>query len=99
MALCALILHNSFFKSHNYKVQKVKTFKWTIAIEKKEQSLTKSAEISESLEKVLVSTTFAESRKVSVSKNPKLQSWESLGLERFENLQSQKVSVSKKQKI
>ena len=56
-------------------------------------------EISESLEKVSVSTTFAESRKVSVSKNPKLQSRESLGLERFENLQSRKVSVSKKQKI
>ena len=56
-------------------------------------------EISESLEKVSVSTTFAESRKVSVSKNPKLQSRESLGLERFENLQSRKVLVSKKQKI
>ena len=51
-------------------------------------------EISESLEKVSVSTTFAESRKVSVSKNPKLQSRESLGLEETENLNLEKVSVS-----
>ena len=57
------------------------------------------SEINESLKKVSVSTTFAESRKVTVSKNPKLQSRESLGLDRFENLQSRKVSVSKKQKI
>ena len=38
------------------------------------------SEISESLEKVSVSTIFAESRKISASKNPKLQSLESLGL-------------------
>ena len=56
-------------------------------------------EISESLEKVSVSTIFTKFGKVSVLKNPKLQSRESLGLERFENLQSRKVSVSKKQKI
>ena len=42
-------------------------------------------EISESLEKVSVSTTFTKFRKVSVSKNLKLQSWESLSLDRFEN--------------
>ena len=51
-------------------------------------------EISESLEKVSVSTTFAESRKVLISKNPKLQSRESLGLEETENLSLEKVSVS-----
>ena len=55
------------------------------------------AEISARLEKVSVSTIFAESRKVSVSKNPKLESQKSLGLDRFEHVQSQKVS--KKQKI
>ena len=48
------------------------------------------SEINESLGKVSVSTTLNESWKVSVSKNPKLQSGESLGLDRFENLQSQK---------
>ena len=58
---------------------------------------TSQPEINESLKKVSVSTTFAKSRKVSVSKNLKLQSRESL--ERFENLQSRKVLVSKKQKI
>ena len=56
------------------------------------------AEISESLERVSVSTIFAESRKVLVSKNQKLQSREILGLVTFKNLQSWKVSVSKIQK-
>ena len=53
----------------------------------------------ENLKKVSVSTILAEAQKVSVSKNPKLQSGESLSLDRFENLQSRKVSVLKKQKI
>ena len=46
------------------------------------------AEISESLKKVSVLTIFAKLRKVSVSKNPELESWKSLGLDRFENVQS-----------
>ena len=54
------------------------------------------AEISARLEKVSVSTIFAESRKVSVSKNPKLESRKSLGLDRFEHVQSQKVSKSQR---
>ena len=47
-------------------------------------------EINESLEKLSVSTNFDESRKVSVSKNPKLESRKSFGLNRFEHVQSQK---------
>ena len=41
------------------------------------------AEISESLKKVSVLTIFAKLRKVSVSKNPELESWKSLGLDRL----------------
>ena len=57
------------------------------------------AEISERLKKVSVSTIFGESRKVSVSKQPNLESRKSLSLDRFGHTQSQRVSVSKKQKI